>query len=580
MRLWVQLAGAIALVAISLVALTGTAAMRVSTQKASESAARLLERDAAGLAGAIEAWVQTQVSAVEGWNRPFVAGTPELQARLQEAVLLAVPGTVAAAVVDPYDGSALLPPLVLGDTAPGRATAMILRLPISSVPGGGVAFGAPYLPPGDAVPSIPVVAWRVDQPYALGAELSLAQIGALLRRQQGEDRGALLLDEAGASIFAGDGIHTESLLPLLGLAVPSFTLDLDGGEVNGALAPVVGTPWTAVVYEPVAVTARAASAIRLWTLELLGLSVVLALAVGGVLARSLAVPVTRLRESALEVAEGTYSRRVVPTGATEVQDLGRAFNHMAARLDQNAALLLAQREEIQSFNAELQDRVEERTRELEVAQEALVRSGQLAAVGHLGAGLAHELNNPLTAILGLTQVLRVRAGDDPLLAQLEGQALRCREVVEALVRFTREEVDPGEAPVVDIGPVVREVVELVRGPYRQRGLQIRLEEDEGPHLARIDHVTVRHLLVQLLGALEAGLSSGAVVVGLTRRDGLVVIAVDAGMPLERLRGSDEWMTAGRILWVARQMMERVGGVWRDGERQWELCFPDGSAHVD
>ena len=73
------------------------------------------------------------------------------------------------------------------------------------------------------------------------------------------------------------------------------------------------------------------------------------------------------------------------------------------------------RAKIRHWNAELQERVEERTAELKVAQDQILRARRLAALGSMGAGIAHELNNPLTSISGLAVILSL----DPKVSQHE-----------------------------------------------------------------------------------------------------------------------------------------------------------------
>ena len=86
---------------------------------------------------------------------------------------------------------------------------------------------------------------------------------------------------------------------------------------------------------------------------------------------------------------------------------------------------------------ELQQRVAERTKELQQSQARLVQSSRMAAVAQLGAGLAHELNNPIAGILGLAQVAQVQEeGREELLQAIEGEALRCRDILRALQRFS------------------------------------------------------------------------------------------------------------------------------------------------
>ena len=266
------------------------------------------------------------------------------------------------------------------------------------------------------------------------------------------------------------GNNWAALAQLAG-AVGTFSLREQAAI--GGLRPVPGTDWILVVVRPASVASVVGT--RVWTVSVtfLGASIALAMFLGWVFSYNLTEPISLLRDSVLAVADGDYGRRADVKSTDEVGELARAFNHMSARLLVNQQEIEDQHQQIVGFNEELQERVERRTQQLMAAQDQLVRSGQLAAVAEVGAGLAHELNNPLAAILGTAQVLRMKAGDSPnaaLLESLEEQAQRCREVVGAMVRFSSgEEVDPENAPVVDLRDIIVDVTTLVRGPFRQLG---------------------------------------------------------------------------------------------------------------
>src|SRR5207302_6476923 len=73
-------------------------------------------------------------------------------------------------------------------------------------------------------------------------------------------------------------------------------------------------------------------------------------------------------------------------------------------------------------------------------EQQLIQSERLAAMGQMIAGVAHELNNPLTAVLGVTELLRDSAGDDSSRRQLEiahRQARRAAQIVQSLLTFSR-----------------------------------------------------------------------------------------------------------------------------------------------
>src|SRR5207237_2762788 len=119
--------------------------------------------------------------------------------------------------------------------------------------------------------------------------------------------------------------------------------------------------------------------------------------------------------------------------------LGRSFNAMAGDLQ-------ASRAEIERWNRELEARVVERTKELKEAQAQLVQAQKLAALGQLGAGVAHEINNPLGGVIGHVQLLLAdespQSGDYDGLKHIEEGARRASAVVQNLLRFSVQRKEP------------------------------------------------------------------------------------------------------------------------------------------
>jgi two-component system, NtrC family, sensor kinase len=115
------------------------------------------------------------------------------------------------------------------------------------------------------------------------------------------------------------------------------------------------------------------------------------------------------------------------------------------------------------WNQTLEKRVAEKTDELRQAQELLFRSRSLSALGELGAGVAHEINNPLSGALGIVQLLiaDLPAGHParPLLEDLEGEALRIRKIVQNMLRLAQRQSGHDTTPV-DLARALEDAVEL------------------------------------------------------------------------------------------------------------------------
>jgi signal transduction histidine kinase len=152
-------------------------------------------------------------------------------------------------------------------------------------------------------------------------------------------------------------------------------------------------------------------------------------------------------------------------------------------------------------------------RQLKTSQEQLLHAGRMAAVGTLIAGLSHELNNPLTVIIGNVEHLRALTGDDEQVVRVinavDRQAKRAARLVSTLLRFSRtggasrEEVPPHE--------MVRLVVDLVGAEARRREIDLRVTVAEGLNPLFVARHEIESALVNLTtNALQATPEGGTV----------------------------------------------------------------------
>jgi signal transduction histidine kinase len=105
------------------------------------------------------------------------------------------------------------------------------------------------------------------------------------------------------------------------------------------------------------------------------------------------------------VAEGKYDLSLPPTGFSDADTLFGLVNDMAAKVQAKNAELLSLNEVLEQKVAERTAELENSLTELRLAQDRLIESGRLSALGHLSAGIAHELNTPLGAILSSERTL-------------------------------------------------------------------------------------------------------------------------------------------------------------------------------
>jgi Signal transduction histidine kinase regulating C4-dicarboxylate transport system len=194
-----------------------------------------------------------------------------------------------------------------------------------------------------------------------------------------------------------------------------------------------------------------------------GVAAIVAALVGAALARSLSGRVGSLVRGSQDIAQGKLDMRLEVSSNDELGELAKSFNAMASSLDAARGEITEQTRQIMEWNESLERRVEDKTKELREAQDLLLRSRALAAIGSLGAGVAHEINNPLTGVLGLAQLaLTDLPKDHPahaMVQDIEDQALRIQGIVANLLRFSQRQGGEGFR-TLNIATILDDALEL------------------------------------------------------------------------------------------------------------------------
>ena len=321
---------------------------------------------------------------------------------------------------------------------------------------------------------------------------------------------------------------------------------------------------------------------RAWALTI-SLTAGIALA-GGVaatiIARRISQPLSDLVVGTRRIVAGDWSYRasVAPTG--EIGELGSAFNAMVHELREGRA-------QLEEHNRTLEDRVRHRTEELRQKEQALVQSEKLAALGLLAAGVAHELNNPLTSIVMNANLMMEEMDEGtPLYKELktiDADAGRCRRIIEDLRAFARVRQVERVSTVVDT--VVEQALAASAHELGRRNVAVQC--DLAPDLPKIswDPARVVQVLTNLLvNAAQATGQGGRVVIRARRDDDWLRLEVEddgAGIPAaHRARIFDPFFTTkadgtGLGLSISHGIVNEHGGRIEVESRTREDAEPGG-----
>lgn len=210
-------------------------------------------------------------------------------------------------------------------------------------------------------------------------------------------------------------------------------------------------------------------------------------------------PLGKLQHATSAVAQGDLSYRIDSERTDELGDFARSFDQMTGELAQ--------------------------------AQQKLNQADKLASLGRLAAGVAHEINNPLTGVLTYSSYLLKRAEDSETKEDLEvivRETKRCRTIVKGLLDFSRQAA-PKKAPV-DVNTVIRESVKIVDNQLTLNNVRMDLALTELPAITA-DFTQLQQVFINLLlNAADAMPAGGKVQItsAVEARDGRSEIVVGVG----------------------------------------------------
>ncbi len=238
-------------------------------------------------------------------------------------------------------------------------------------------------------------------------------------------------------------------------------------ELLAALALVFVGALTVATVGVILLVARFTSALdaTLYIGALLGADVLIFLFFGHYLVQwRVLAPIERMLVGVESIAGGDYGAHLPRAGTAEM-------SRLAESVDRMAELLIAHQ---QALAANVRS-LEETNRELTAARDAMIRAEKMASVGRLAAGIAHEVGNPLGAILGYLGLIGRNAEGQraEMVRAAEDEARRIDRIVRGLLDYAR--VRESHPHPMDVNAVVQQAVELITTQGRFSGMDVRLE---------------------------------------------------------------------------------------------------------
>ncbi|MCX8117392.1 MAG: ATP-binding protein [Desulfobacterota bacterium] len=262
--------------------------------------------------------------------------------------------------------------------------------------------------------------------------------------------------------------------------------------------------------------------------------VALSLLLGLLFTRFVERPINRLLAATKRAAEGDLDQTVRIKSSDELGELAESFNHMILELKRS-------RDAIEGWTQTLEKRVEERTHELQQVQNQLIRAGKMAALGELAAGVAHEINNPLTGVLTFSSLILKKMDEShPWRRDMENivtQTTRCRNIVKALLDFARQrKPDKRET---DLHLLIDRTLQLLENQARFQNVKIQREYQNELPMLSIDGDQIQQVFMNILiNAADAMADQGGTLTIKTAvHDGMVEVSfkdTGCGIPPEHL----------------------------------------------
>ncbi|MHC4295553.1 MAG: sensor histidine kinase [Planctomycetota bacterium] len=235
----------------------------------------------------------------------------------------------------------------------------------------------------------------------------------------------------------------------------------------------------------------------------LGFIVVASLFLSFLVHRMVYVPLRDLESGAKRLSSGNLEQLIPVRSGDEFGRLATSFNTMTQALKQSEL-------ELREWGHTLEQKVEKRTGELRIAEAEAARGEKLASIGLLAAGIAHELNNPLTGILTFSHLMRKKVPDDsPEAEDLDlviRETKRCATIIRRLLDFSREKAP--EKKFADLNEIIETTVRIVERPAHLHNIEITLDLDQDLPPVWVEPDLIEQVIINMLVNAQHAIEDG------------------------------------------------------------------------
>jgi two-component system NtrC family sensor kinase len=214
---------------------------------------------------------------------------------------------------------------------------------------------------------------------------------------------------------------------------------------------------------------------------------------GIILYKIVSKPVSELTHGMEKVAAGNFDYTVPINSEDEMGILAKTFNAMTKDIKEA-------RDQRERWTQTLEEEIAKKTEEIQRTHSSMLQTEKLASLGRMAAGIAHEINNPLTGIVTFSHLMKDNfAQDSPEANDLNviiEQAERCSKIIKNLLTFAR--ATPSEKGEANINDVLNRTIYMIKNQAKFHNIKFNIDMDKEPFITYGDASQFQQIFLNML----------------------------------------------------------------------------------